>query len=349
MVLSLLIIAFVAFSAYRGWRRGLTLEVVELVGLVAAILLAVLVGPVLGAVLNVVTPLDESATRAAGWILVFAAAVVGVVFASRWVRKQGDLLPRPGRIAQSASGGVFGATWSALLVTGVLVLSVTVPGARARTGEPICDSRIARTLIGDANPLHRGGERIAELGRPAMLWASQRIFDTFTLAHPSRICEQIAAGNAEDALRSFRFPPAARDEISAEEELEQSVLRLINNARRAEGVSPLYMDPLLQEVARGHARDMYRRGYFDHATPECARGPARPRCRDPFDRMDEAGAVYEVAGENLALAPTVSAAHQGLMGSPGHRRNILDPRFERAGIGVIAGPFGLMVAQEFAG
>jgi hypothetical protein len=49
VLLSVLIVAFVAAYVLRGWRRGLVVEVVELVGLVAAILAAYLLWPVIRA------------------------------------------------------------------------------------------------------------------------------------------------------------------------------------------------------------------------------------------------------------------------------------------------------------
>ncbi len=66
------------------------------------------------------------------------------------------------------------------------------------------------------------------------------------------------------------------------------------------------------------------------------------------DRMAAAGVTYRTAGENLALAPTLSLAHTGLMNSPGHRANILHPDFGRVGIGIVDGGLrGLMVTQNF--
>ncbi|MDQ3129497.1 MAG: colicin V production protein, partial [Acidobacteriota bacterium] len=41
-------------------------------------------------------------------------------------------------------------------------------------------------------------------------------------------------------------------------------------------------------------------------------------------------------------------AHTGLMNSPGHRANILQPNFGRVGIGVLdGGRRGLMITQNF--
>lgn len=122
-------------------------------------------------------------------------------------------------------------------------------------------------------------------------------------------------------------------------DLEARMLDLVNRERGAAGLSPLSPDPELTEVARRHSSDMFARGYFAHDTPEG---------RNPFDRMKEGGVRFSAAGENLALAPSLQVAHNGLMNSPGHRRNIMDPRFGRLGIGVMDGGVrGLMVTQNF--
>jgi uncharacterized protein YkwD len=84
---------------------------------------------------------------------------------------------------------------------------------------------------------------------------------------------------------------------------------------------------------------MFARGYFAHVSPEGL---------SPFVRLTRAGVKYLTAGENLALAPTLRIAHTGLMNSPGHRANILQPSFGRLGIGITdGGRRGLMVSQEF--
>lgn len=120
---------------------------------------------------------------------------------------------------------------------------------------------------------------------------------------------------------------------------ETKMLELLNKERTSRGLRPLVMDPKLQEVARAHSKDMFARGYFAHVDPDG---------NDPFDRMKAAGIQYLVAGENLALAPNVDLAHDGLMNSPGHRANILTPEYGRIGIGVIdGGPYGKMFSQEF--
>lgn len=122
-------------------------------------------------------------------------------------------------------------------------------------------------------------------------------------------------------------------------ELEAAMLELINQERAAANLAPLAADPEMLEVARLHSADMFARSYFSHNTPEGV---------TPFERMNDKNVRYRTAGENLALAPTLQIAHTGLMNSPGHRANILQPRFGRVGIGILdGGRRGLMVTQNF--
>lgn len=132
----------------------------------------------------------------------------------------------------------------------------------------------------------------------------------------------------------FKTSNVSNDPLS-----EKEMLRLVNEERSKRGLSTLKFDEKLSEVGRKHAADMFKRGYFSHYTPEG---------RSPFDRLEGAGVSYLTAAENLAYAPEVELAHSGLMKSEGHRKNILDPSFNRIGIGVIdGGIYGKMFVQVF--
>ncbi len=140
-----------------------------------------------------------------------------------------------------------------------------------------------------------------------------------------------------DETVSIPFKPKT---LSIDEESEVKMLELINAERAKVNAKPLVIDKTITEVARKHSRDMWQRQYFAHENPDG---------QSPFDRMSEGGVKYIAAGENLAFAPTLGVAHQGLMNSPGHKRNILDPNFGRVGIGVISGGiYGKMFTQNFA-
>lgn len=127
--------------------------------------------------------------------------------------------------------------------------------------------------------------------------------------------------------------------VTVDADSEEKMLEMVNKERTQRGLKALVMDEKLRDVARNHSRDMFARGYFAHNDPDG---------KDPFQRMTDAGIVFTVAGENLALAPNVDLAHEGLMNSPGHRANILTAEFGKVGIGCIdGGQYGKMFSQEF--
>jgi uncharacterized protein YkwD len=128
-------------------------------------------------------------------------------------------------------------------------------------------------------------------------------------------------------------------DFTVDRKSELQMLDLVNQERARQSVEKVLFDEQLAEVGRIHCQDMFARGYFSHDNPEGL---------TPFDRMNNASISYSFAGENLALAPDVSLAMQGLMNSPSHKENILSPNFGKLGVGVIdGGVYGKMFCQEF--
>ncbi|GIW13012.1 MAG: hypothetical protein KatS3mg062_0451 [Tepidiforma sp.] len=120
-------------------------------------------------------------------------------------------------------------------------------------------------------------------------------------------------------------------EITPVEDRAVALLAAMNAARAAEGLQPLSWDADLASVALARARDLIEHDYFDHYGPDG---------RSAFSELAVRGIGYGLAGENLARnnypeARTVEAAFQGLMASPGHRANILEPRFTSVGIAAV--------------
>ncbi|MCH7760971.1 CAP domain-containing protein [candidate division TA06 bacterium] len=111
-------------------------------------------------------------------------------------------------------------------------------------------------------------------------------------------------------------------------DLEEEILSLINKERERLEVPPLTMDSLTQEVARSHSSDMIRRKFVGHETPEG---------KTLQDRLFERDVYASEYAENVAKHITVKGAHQGLMKSISHRKNILNPHFTHVGIGIIRG------------
>ncbi len=147
------------------------------------------------------------------------------------------------------------------------------------------------------------------------------------------------ATSAPDSSQTFDFP-AVQGQITLEPQLEQQMVDLVNQERTSRGLNALRVDTTLKDMARAHSLDMIQRRYFSHYTPEGG---------SVADRADAAGLAYRIVGENLALAPDLASAHDGLMQSQGHRENILRPDYTRIGIGIYREEgLGLVITQNFA-
>lgn len=57
---------------------------------------------------------------------------------------------------------------------------------------------------------------------------------------------------------------------------------------------------------------------------------------------------WTLAGENVGMGGSIDGLHQAFMLSPGHRRNNLEPRFHRIGVGVVWKNGVAFIAVEFA-
>jgi uncharacterized protein YkwD len=108
---------------------------------------------------------------------------------------------------------------------------------------------------------------------------------------------------------------------------EQELFALINHDRRGAGLEPLIWDNRLAAIARSHSREMAERRYVAHVSPTTGDADARVRA---------AGLAFSLVSENVAQEGSTKQAHQGFMGSPGHRANVLNPRLTHVGIGIVA-------------
>lgn len=110
------------------------------------------------------------------------------------------------------------------------------------------------------------------------------------------------------------------------EGFEGQLFDLTNASRVVHGLSVLQWDDRVKETAREHSADMAANNYFNHVNLEG---------QSPFDRMSEDEIAFSYAGENLAYGQfSAIYAHEGLMNSLGHRKNILKAEFELLGVGV---------------
>lgn len=130
-------------------------------------------------------------------------------------------------------------------------------------------------------------------------------------------------------------------QLSVDQQSEDIMFSKVNQERTNRGIRALTRNDQLTDLARSYAKVMLENGFFSHISAVDGTSPG--------DRATRAGYFYLVLGENLAFAPDVYLAHQGLMNSEGHRKNILSEDYAKVGIGVVdAGIYGKMFVQEFS-
>ena len=131
------------------------------------------------------------------------------------------------------------------------------------------------------------------------------------------------------------------------EQLRVATICLLNAERRQRGRAKLRSNNGLALAGQRHARDMVRKRYFAHNSRSG---------RDFKDRIVRTGYTRgssAILGENLAWGShnlaTPRAIVRSWMRSPGHRANILQPRYRHIGVGIVrAAPTGSKNAATYA-
>lgn len=131
-------------------------------------------------------------------------------------------------------------------------------------------------------------------------------------------------------LLLFGAPVAA---LESQDSIAQQVLNLSNQARRLAGLSPLSLDPRLCQAAQQHAQEMDSLRYFGHTSP-------LQEFATLAKRINLFGYYGLSSGENLhreqgyAATGAAQRAVRDWLESPQHRKNLLNPKFNRMGVGI---------------
>lgn len=320
--LDIVIILVVFFYLREGFVLGFTVAVLDLAGFILSFIIALKFYGVIANLLMVVFSWPLGVANAAGF---FLTALVCEIFFALLFRRLLKLMPKIHPENAVYRGFKQIDHWLGLIpgvLSAFIVLSFILSVVLSLPTSPL----IKRLVTGSAI----GSKLIANTS-----FFENRLNDVF-------------GGALNETLNFLTVKPQSDETVNLrfkvvngtiDRQAEQDMFRLVNTERAKAGLQLVAFDESLAQVARDHSQDMFRRGYFSHYTPDGL---------SPFDRMSNASIDYTFAGENLALAPSTELAMQGLMNSPGHRANILNPNFNKIGIGAIdGGIYGIMFSQEF--
>lgn len=314
-VIDLILILIVLFSVYAGYLKGFITGSLQLMMMIAGLLSAFSLYPYFTVFL------DKNIPSLGIWrvpLSFIIALLIARIVLSFIVNRLILIIPESyqakgvNHVMGIAPGAINGSVWSIIAAT--LLLSV-----------PFSDRLSA--LARDSKMAGAMADKVDWLDEKLSPFLDEIVNKPFGKLKTD-------AGTERSVSLPFKV-----DDPKVREDLEAKMLILVNEERQKVGLEPLKADPLMLVVAKAHSKDMFARGYFAHETPEGL---------SPFDRMKKAKVRFLAAGENLALGQTLNICHRGLMNSPGHRKNILNPAFGRVGIGILdGGIYGLMVSQEF--
>jgi uncharacterized protein YkwD len=309
-----LILLVIGFGVWDGWRKGFILESLYLLGLLISIAATFFLYPYPARFAHRFIP----ALGAWGLPLAFIVTYVVLRILINALTNR-ILFDIPSEAHYHGLNKIMGIVPG--LVNGVMHAVI------------VAALLLALPISNNLSDTTRNSRLVGRLTVPAE-WIETKISPVFTEVERTMNRLTVKPGSNETVILPFKVmaPPPRPD-------LERLMLSLVNQERVKHGLSILKPDPELTKVARLHSVDMFQRGYFSHVSQDG---------KSPFDRMQENGVKFTNAGENLALAPTLDIAHNGLMNSPGHRANILRPQFGRLGIGIVdGGKYGFMISQEF--
>ena len=133
------------------------------------------------------------------------------------------------------------------------------------------------------------------------------------------------------------------------------MLTLINQSRAAANLPPVTWDTTATLAGRLHAEDMAQFNYFSHWNHDGLGPDHRYSLIGGQHAVMENLHAFSYTYDNGQGAPieswpeVIQNAHTGLMNSPGHRANILDPAHTHVGIGMAYNPQTgqFRLAQEF--
>jgi uncharacterized protein YkwD len=125
------------------------------------------------------------------------------------------------------------------------------------------------------------------------------------------------------------------------QQLKSELLHLINRERKNRGMNNLKLKREMDIIAQKHSLKMAKARKMSHYFPAY---------KSLKKRMIEANLFFILVGENLAFSdfPAAEFIHDGLMESPEHRKNILQPKFTHCGLGIVRTDKNIYVTQIYA-
>lgn len=310
-MIDLIAVTVLVVLVFRGWRRGFVRQALDVATLLLGAALAFRLAPVVGRLMSETFGWSPELARVAGGAMLFLALSVGAGFVASAIHSTMRKLPGTSLLNNLAGAALGGVYALVLAIAAVTLLSaLPLPSAVAAEFE---DSAVAEAVVDADGPAQRAVQAVSgDRAVQSIIWL-RRLVDDW----------RFVPSDDEDLL----LPVDDVDDAHPSVEAAAAVAAALERAREDGGLEPLEWSEQLDLVAVARARGIYRTGSFTSGTPI-------------EDRLDAAGVEAASSAERLLLVPTVEGAGKAIDAGDG---------FRKAGVGVVDGPYGLLVVLVLVG
>jgi uncharacterized membrane protein required for colicin V production len=316
------VLALAAAFAFRGWRRGLVREFIELAVLFVGTVVVFRMSPAVGAVLSGMANIPPEVARIVGGIIILVALMVGSFLASRIIA--GSMKIVPGATALNRLGGALvgvGYTFLIAVVATTVLSAAPLPSSvRDRFDSSVENSVVGAQIVSPDGMVQGWFTTISGEG----------VFGA-VIAVRDAVGDRLVAGTLPIPLPGIGDAALVPSQSAA-----QVVFDDLNAERISSGVDPLVWSPDLAIVAVARANGVYRSGFL--------------RLDDNLDAALEAeGIPGTITSEMLVIAATPSGVSEAFASLETYHDMTVDPAFRKAGVSVVEGPYGLISVVVLSG
>lgn len=148
----------------------------------------------------------------------------------------------------------------------------------------------------------------------------------------TRILRALVVLTASAVASTLMTPAAWAAEAAASPGDEGAFAQAVNQIRAENGLRALQIDAQLSDIARNWSFSMAAAGDISHRS----------------DLRDGVTSRWTALGENVGVGPNVTDLINAFVNSPGHYKNLVDPRFTHLGTGAVTVDGVIYTAHEFA-
>jgi uncharacterized membrane protein required for colicin V production len=307
------VIAVVVALAARGWFRGFVRELIDVVILVVGAAFVFRLSAPVGTIIAAMANIPYEAARIGAGAVMLVVLFIGTTVVADVITRALHILPGVtilNRLGGVGAGIVYGAV-VVILVTTVLGVAPLPTGTRATVDEAIAESSIGQTIT------KPDGDVQVFVGA-----ASGESLFASVLSIRQVVGDRLAAGTIP-----IPRPAVASEDLIGDEDAAMHVLAGVNVARVEAGQNPLVWSKELSVVASSRAKRVYQSGSLslDDRLDADLTGASLP------GTIHSEGVVIGASPEGLSEAILATTTYSEAIVDSGHRK---------AGIGVIAGPYG---------